>query len=210
MQTVTPTDTQASRPTERQTGGRRDGWVVGRAATHTDREIARQTDRSTGTETDRQTASLTDALSRAVHVPVSLFLVLFSTWGQALAEARKKLKADIFEIKKKANIYEPGALFFEIFACVRHSSSQWTCSGRFRGGPYAGRLLHEAIAALPSGNLDPLQDDWLMFDVVRRNARLYLSITSTFKISHFVLFCLAPRRTAGPFCHALGAAPSLS
>ena len=110
MQTVTPTDTQASRPTERQTGGRRDGWVVGRAATHADREIARQTDRSTGTETDRQTASLTDALSRAVHVPVSFLLVLLSTRGQALAETRKKAKADIYEINRKAGMYEPGAL----------------------------------------------------------------------------------------------------
>ena len=61
--------------------------------------------------------------------------------------------------------------------------SQWTCSSRFRGGPYAGRLLHEAIADLTSGNLDPLQDDWLVLDVVRRNARL-------FSVDNRRLFCL--------------------
>eukprot|EP00401_Gymnodinium_catenatum_P053773 CAMPEP_0117572732 /NCGR_PEP_ID=MMETSP0784-20121206/60518_1 /TAXON_ID=39447 /ORGANISM="" /LENGTH=376 /DNA_ID=CAMNT_0005371131 /DNA_START=70 /DNA_END=1197 /DNA_ORIENTATION=- len=45
--------------------------------------------------------------------------------------------------------------------------TQKSCGRRFRGGPYAGRYLEDAIRDLKAGHIDPIQDDWLILDVVK-------------------------------------------
>ena len=61
----------------------------------------------------------------------------------------------------------------EMTVCVnRIYYTQKNCGAKFQGGPYAGRFLEEAIADLEAGIIDPLRDEWLVLDVVKRKNRL--------------------------------------
>ena len=62
-----------------------------------------------------------------------------------------------------------------IVPCDRLLYTQKSCAKRFRGGPFGGKLLEEVIEAWVRGvaAIDPLKDEWLIFDVVRREDKLY-------------------------------------
>ena len=47
-----------------------------------------------------------------------------------------------------------------------------TCGRRFRHGPYAGRLLEDAVEGLITQKLHPERDAWLTLDVIEKEGRL--------------------------------------
>ena len=46
--------------------------------------------------------------------------------------------------------------------------TQASCAARFRGGPYAGRTLEDAVKDLISGRLKHHQESWFMLDAVKK------------------------------------------
>ena len=49
--------------------------------------------------------------------------------------------------------------------------TQASCAARFRGGPYAGRTLEDAVQDLISGRLKHHQESWFMLDAVKQNTQ---------------------------------------
>ena len=71
-----------------------------------------------------------------------------------------------------APLGEPMDAPHENVECTVLRYSQTSCGGKFRGGPYAGQPLQVVIDGLMSGEVLPLEHEWMTLDVVQKDGRL--------------------------------------
>ena len=70
-----------------------------------------------------------------------------------------------------------------VVQCREIRYSQASCSSKFRHGPYQGCLLEVVVDDLIRGTVKPLEDDWFVLDVVKRDGKLI-------SVDNRRLFCL--------------------